>query len=82
MKLTKKQKMWLNSRAGRNETDVFESEGGLYVFMYNGEFNRDEKVYLPVETKKGDNSGDKHVDKKDKSLQRFFIPSTTQVIHR
>lgn len=46
--ITTEQKMWLYTRGGRNESDVFEDENGKYVLMSagtKGEFNR---IYLPA----------------------------------
>lgn len=42
-----KQGIWLDTRGGRDEEDVYRDEGGLYVFMFDGENYREKKVYLP-----------------------------------
>lgn len=46
IKLTHTQIHWLDSRGGRNASDVEQDEDGLYVLMGNGR-GGEAKVYLP-----------------------------------
>lgn len=46
MRLTDFQKKWLDSRGGRNESDVLEDAEGLYVLMGDGQ-GGEKKVYIP-----------------------------------
>lgn len=46
--LTHKQRVWLDSRGGRNQNDVLiDSDNQLFVVMTDG-FGNDIPVYLPV----------------------------------
>jgi hypothetical protein len=48
--LTHFEKLWLNSRGGRNASDVLVDEAGKkYVLMSSGKKGKDVAVYIPEE---------------------------------
>lgn len=49
--LSRLEKKWLDSRGGRNESDVLVDENGVrYILMTSGEKGKDIKVVVPSDT--------------------------------
>lgn len=47
MELSALQRMWLQSRGGRDENDVYVSDDQLAVFMWNGKNHTENMVFIP-----------------------------------
>lgn len=49
MNLTAQQEEWLDRQGGRTIEDVHVDKEGMFVYMYNGYSNKDERIYLPLD---------------------------------